>query len=89
MDTQSPVTPNPPVPAGWMLMKQNDVTAPMTSFAVALLHDTNLNMFDQIIRSFAVTPTASKPVLARIEWHTPDANNEVIHRGVTLYEPTT
>lgn len=89
MDTKPAVTPNPPVPAGWSLMKQNDVTSPMEAFAVALLHDTNLNMFDQIIRSFAVTPTASKPVLARIEWHPPDANNEVVHRGVTLYELTT
>jgi len=71
-----------------MLMKQGDVTAAMTSFAVALLHDTTLLMFDQIIRSFEVAPTLSKPILARIEWHPPDSNNNVTHRGVTLYEPT-
>jgi hypothetical protein len=26
-------------------------------------------------------------VLARVEWHPPDSNNSVVHRGVTLYEP--
>jgi len=93
METQPPVTsdvtpPNPPVPPGWMLMKQSDVTIAMTAFAVALLHDPNLMMFDQVIRSFVATLTSAKPVLARIEWHPPDANSGVVHRGVTLYEPT-
>ena len=26
-------------------------------------------------------------VLARVEWHPPDSNNSVVHRGVTLYLP--
>ncbi len=76
---------NPPVPSGWKLMKQSDVLPSMTTFAVALLHDKVLEMFDQVIRTFGTTQT--KPVLARIEWHPADANNPAVHRGVTLYEP--
>jgi hypothetical protein len=72
---------NPPVPAGWTLMKQGDVTAAMSAFAVALLHDANLEMFDQIVRMFGASA-----VLARIEWHPPDFQNGVVHRGITLYE---
>ena len=30
---------------------------------------------------------ASAAVLARVEWHPPDFQNNVVHRGVTLYEP--
>jgi len=26
-------------------------------------------------------------VLARVEWHPPDFQNSVVHRGVALYEP--
>ena len=26
-------------------------------------------------------------VMARVEWHPPDFQNDVVHRGVTLYEP--
>jgi hypothetical protein len=29
----------------------------------------------------------SLDVLARVEWHPPDFQNSVVHRGVTLYEP--
>jgi hypothetical protein len=74
---------NPPVPDGWTLMKQSDVTPAMTAFAVALLHDSNLEMFDQVVRTFTA---ARRKVLARIEWHPPDFQNGVVHRGVTLYE---
>ena len=27
-----------------------------------------------------------KEILARVEWHVPDFNNEAVHRGVTLYQ---
>ena len=77
---------NPPVPAGWKLMQQVEVTTAMTAFAVALLHDSTLLMFDEVIRTFTVG-TTSKRILARIEWHPPDFQNGVEHRGVTLYEP--
>jgi hypothetical protein len=82
MTMTSAVT-NPPVPDGWTLMKQSDVTPAMSSFAVALLHDPDIDMFDQVIRTFTA---AGRQVLARIEWHPPDSQNGVVHRGVTLYE---
>jgi hypothetical protein len=74
---------NPPVPAGWKLMKQSEVTAEMTTWAVEILHDTTTYpMFATTIRTFGTLM-----VLARVEWHVPDFQNGVVHRGVTLYEP--
>jgi hypothetical protein len=29
----------------------------------------------------------SLTVMARVEWHPPDFQNNVVHRGVTLYIP--
>ena len=75
------VADNPPVPAGWKLMKQADVTSDMTTWAVSILHDpTTYPMFSTTTRMFGTLD-----VLARVEWHPPDFLNSAIHRGVTLY----
>ena len=39
-------------------------------------------MFSTTIQTFGTLM-----VLARVEWHPPDFQNSVVHRGVTLYEP--
>lgn len=79
------VADNPPVPAGWKLMQQSDVTTAMTNWAVAILKDpVTYPMF-----STTTTQTfGSLLVMARVEWHPPDFQNDVVHRGVTLYEQT-
>jgi len=65
-------------------MPQADVTAAMTDWAVAILHDpATYPMFATTTMSF---PSQPAPVLARVEWHPPDFQNGVVHRGVTLYE---
>ncbi len=77
------VADNPPVPAGWVLMQQSDVTPDMTTWAVMILDDPKGDpMFSSTIMVFG-----SLMVLARVEWHPPDFQNMVVHRGVTLYEP--
>jgi hypothetical protein len=74
---------NPPVPAGWKLMMQSQVTPAMTTWAVMILHDPiTYPMFSTTTRTFGTLL-----VLARVEWHPPDFQNSVIHRGVTLYVP--
>ncbi len=74
---------NPPTPAGYVLMQQADVTPAMTTWAVMILDDpTTYPMFSTTTMTFG-----TQLVLARVEWHPPDANNQTIHRGVTLYEP--
>jgi hypothetical protein len=87
-DTDSMMKPpstadNPPVPAGYKLMMQSEITAEMTDWAVSILHDpTGYPMFATATKTFgAVT------VLLRVEWHPPDFTNNEVHRGVTLYEP--
>lgn len=93
MDTNQDKLVNPPVPAGWKLMKDSEVTGAMTQFAVALLRDMTLIMWDEVIRTFTLAPVppattgTSKRILARIEYHPPDFQNHSVHRGVTLYEP--
>ena len=73
---------NPPVPAGWVLMQQASVTPAMTTWAVAILKDpTTYPMFSTTTQLFGALE-----VMARVEWHPPDFQNAVIHRGVTLYE---
>jgi hypothetical protein len=75
---------NPPAPAGWVLMQQSMVTAAMTSWAVTILHDyAGYPMFSTTTMVFG-----SQLVMARVEWHPPDFQNSVVHRGVTLYVPT-
>ncbi len=77
------VADNPPVPAGWKLMSQSAVTPAMTSWAVAILHDpTDYPMFSTTTQTFG-----SLLVMARVEWHPPDFQNNTVHRGVTLYQP--
>ena len=77
------VADNPPVPAGWKLMQQAQVTQAMTDWAVAILHDPiTYPMYSTTTRTFG-----SLLVLARVEWHAPDFQNGVVHRGVTLYVP--
>jgi hypothetical protein len=74
---------NPPIPAGYKLMAQSQVTPEMTTWAVSILHDpVTYRMFDTVTKTFGTLM-----VLARVEWHPPDFQNSVIHRGVTLYVP--
>ncbi len=74
---------NPPVPTGYQLMAQADVTTDMTTWAVAILNDpVTYPMFATTTKTFGTLT-----VLARVEWHPPDFQNAVVHRGVTLYEP--
>jgi hypothetical protein len=82
--TKTPdVADNPPVPAGWVLMMQSQVTPAMTTWAVAILHDpTDYPLFSTAMMTFDTLL-----VMARVEWHPPDFQNGVVHRGVTLYEP--
>jgi hypothetical protein len=66
-----------------MLMAQSQVTSAMTAWAVMILDDPAMYpMFSTAMQTFGTLM-----VLARVEWHPPDSNNESIHRGVTLYEP--
>jgi hypothetical protein len=74
---------DPPIPAGYELMAQSQVTAAMTAWAVAILDDpTTYPMFDTVTKTFGTVT-----VLARVEWHPPDFQNSAVHRGVTLYVP--
>jgi hypothetical protein len=74
---------NPPIPTGYRLMMQSEVTADMTTWAVAILHDpVTYPMFATTTRVFGALT-----VLARVQWHPPDFNNSAIHRGVTLFVP--
>lgn len=74
---------NPPPPAGYHLMTQAQVTPEMTAWAVEILHDpVGYPMFASTTRTFG-----TQMVLARVEWHPPDFQNSVVHRGVTLYIP--
>lgn len=77
------VSTNPPIPSGYRLMMQSEVTTPMTDWAVMILHD------GATYRLFATTTMTfgTQPVLARVEWHVPDFLNMAVHRGVTLYVP--
>jgi hypothetical protein len=77
------VADNPPTPAGYKLMMQAEVTPEMTTWAVMILHDpVTYPMFATTTMTFGTLD-----VLARVEWHPPDFQNNTIHRGVTLYEP--
>jgi hypothetical protein len=77
------VADNPPTPAGYKLMMQSQVTPDMTNWAVAILHDpVTYPMFATTTMQFG-----AQLVLARVEWHAPDFQNSIVHRGVTLYVP--
>ena len=74
---------NPPIPSGYKLMMQSEVTPEMTAWAVMILRDPiTYPMFSTTTRMFGTLL-----VLARVEWHPPDFQNSAVHRGVTLYEP--
>jgi hypothetical protein len=74
---------DPPIPAGYKLMMQSQVTPAMTNWAVMILHDpVTYPMFSTTMKTFGALM-----VLARVEWHPPDFQNGVVHRGVTLYIP--
>jgi hypothetical protein len=73
---------NPPTPAGYQIMQQSEVTAAMTAWAVEMLDDpTDYPMFSTATMAFG-----DITVLALVEWHPPDFQNDTIHRGVTLFE---
>jgi hypothetical protein len=77
------VSDDPPTPTGYKPMDQSQVTPEMTSWAVMILDDTaDYPMFSTTTRTFG-----AQLVLARVEWHPPDFQNSVVHRGVTLYVP--
>jgi hypothetical protein len=83
-DVKAPsVADNPPTPVGYKPMMQSEVTAEMTAWAVTILQDpTDYPMFSTATKTFGALT-----VLVRVEWHPPDFQNGVVHRGVTLYEP--
>ena len=55
----------------------------MTTWAVGILNDPiTYPMFSTEMKTFGALT-----VLARVEWHPPDFQNNVVHRGVTLYAP--
>jgi hypothetical protein len=77
------VADNPPIPSGYKLMAQSQVTPPMTTWAVMILHDpVTYPMYATTTQTFGTLM-----VLARVEWHPPDFQNGAVHRGVTLYVP--
>ena len=76
------MTNNPPIPSGYKLMAQKAVTPAMTAWAVQILRSPQeYPMLATTTRVFG-----DRQVLARVEWHPPDFQNHVQHRGVTLYE---
>jgi hypothetical protein len=70
-------------PAGWIAVPQSRVTTDMTAWALRIVGaPSTYPMGSSITQLFG-----TRQVLARVEWHPPDAGHGVIHRGVTLYEP--
>jgi hypothetical protein len=73
---------NPPIPSVWKILQQSQVTPDMTAWAVAILHDPiTYPLFAITTKTFG-----GVAITARVEWHPPDFQNAVEHRGVTLYE---
>jgi hypothetical protein len=65
-------------------MTNPQVTPAMSAWAVQVFHDrVGFPMFSTSVRVFD-----GAQILARVEWHPPDFQNSVIHRGVTLYKAT-
>jgi GH25 family lysozyme M1 (1,4-beta-N-acetylmuramidase) len=73
---------NPETPPGYRLMSQNAVTTAMTAWAVQILQSPE----EYPMSATATRVFGARQVLARVEWHPPDFQNHVEHRGVTLYE---
>ena len=77
------VAQNPPIPTGWELEPQSQITSEMTDWAVMILNDSvTYPMFSTTMKTFGTST-----VLARVEWVPPTLQNNVVHRGVVLYEP--
>ena len=83
-DSRAPTTAdNPPIPTGYKILSQADVTPTMTAWATSILNDsTDYPLFATATQTFGTLM-----VLARVEWQPPDFQNAAVHRGVTLYEP--
>jgi len=63
-------------------MVQSAVTPAMTEWAGEILHASEAYpLFATTTRVFGI-----RQVLARVEWHAPNAHHPTQHRGVTLYE---
>lgn len=76
------VAANPPVPVGWVQVKDAKVTPEMATWAAEIVnHGKSYPMCSSTLQTFG---TAT--ILARVEWHPPDFNVDAVHRGVTLYE---
>ncbi len=73
---------NPPVPAGYNLLKQSELTPDLTAWAVSILH--NPTAYPMFATSTRVS--GQLDLLARVEWHPADFQNHTVHRGVTLYD---
>ena len=71
---------NPPPPANTQILRDQDVTAAMSQWAVAVLHDSSVPLFG-VVRS----KLDGVALVARKEWHVPDFQNSAWHHGVTLY----
>jgi hypothetical protein len=76
---------NPPVPTGWVQVKQSSVTPEMTAWATEIVKNTKTYpMCSSTTQTFGAAT-----FLARVEWHAPDFNVATVHRGVTLFERDT
>ena len=76
------VAANPPVPTGWVQVKDAKVTPEMAAWAAEIVnHGKTYPMCSSTLQTFG-----AMPILARVEWHPPDFNVDAVHRGVTLYE---
>jgi hypothetical protein len=77
------VAANPPVPAGWVQVKDSSVTPEMAAWATDIVKNRKAYpMCSSTTQAFGTLT-----ILARVEWHPPDFNVATVHRGVTLYEP--
>ena len=79
------VASNPPVPAGWVQVKDASVTPEMTEWATEIVK----NRKTYPMCSSTTQAFGALTILARVEWHPPDFNVATVHRGVTLYERDT
>ena len=62
---------------------QSQIASEMTDWAVMILNDpVTYPMFSTTMKTFGAAT-----VLARVEWVPPNFQNNVVHRGVVLYEP--
>jgi hypothetical protein len=69
------MTSNPATPRGYRLMSPTTVTPALTAWAVQILHSpVEYPMFATATRVFG-----ARQVLARVEWHDPDFQNNAVH----------